>query len=218
MILLTATPGSGSVLPGLPLTGCQKHTQKRCFWLVRAASSLYQPKYPIFGVFDPLRTDDPPATGMARWQRLPYPLRVFVSWMARRKRDWLFLYFRVLGSAGTDVPRTLDPFGGWWRPSHSESGVSGSNDLHRFWDVCYVGHADDIKKHLWFVWILIHPSRSRDPMMSHGLDSPENFSGYPRCQFSGEIHRQMLNTWMTPCDHQIWDHRTWWWHVINHDI
>ena len=26
----------------------------------------------------------------------------------------------------------------------------GSNDLHRFWDVCYVGHADNIKKHLWF--------------------------------------------------------------------
>jgi hypothetical protein len=36
------------------------------------------------------------------------------------------------------------------------------------------------------------------------------FSGYPRCQFSGEIHRQMLNTWMTPCDHQIWDYLTWW--------
>jgi hypothetical protein len=26
----------------------------------------------------------------------------------------------------------------------------GSNDLHRFWDVCYVGHADNMKKHLWF--------------------------------------------------------------------
>ena len=64
------------------------------------------------------------------------------------------------------------------RPSHSESGVSGSNDLHRFWDVCYVGHADDIKKHLWFVWILIHTSRTRDPMMDPGL-GPRKILGIP---------------------------------------
>jgi hypothetical protein len=30
----------------------------------------------------------------------------------------------------------------------------GSNDLHRFWDVCYVGHADNIKKHLWLQHIV----------------------------------------------------------------
>ena len=88
------------------------------------------------------------------------------------------LDFRVLGSAGTDVSRTLDPFRGHRRPSHSESGVSGSNDLHRFWDVCYVGHADDIKKHLWLRSDSRHNSRSRDPMMDPGL-GPRKILGIP---------------------------------------
>jgi hypothetical protein len=61
------------------------------------------------------------------------------------------------------------PVRGHRRPSHSESGVSGSNDLHRFWDVCYVGHADDIKKHLWLRHDSRHSSRTRDPKMDPGL-------------------------------------------------
>ena len=70
------------------------------------------------------------------------------------------------------------PVRGHRRPSHSESGVSGSNDLHRFWDVCYVGHADDIKKHLWLRSDSRHNSRSRDPMMDPGL-GPRKILGIP---------------------------------------
>jgi hypothetical protein len=84
----------------------------------------------------------------------------------------------------------------------------GSNDLHRFWDVCYVGHADDIKKHLWlqhivtsnvfhgYVILIAHDRRgdaSQDPVgvstgCAHSIPQNANL----------RILTVVWNSWLTP--------------------
>jgi hypothetical protein len=84
----------------------------------------------------------------------------------------------------------------------------GSNDLHRFWDVCYVGHADNIKKHLWlqhivtsnvfhgYVILIAHDRRgdaSQDPV---GVST-----GYAHFTSGNAILRILTvvwNSWLTP--------------------
>ena len=84
----------------------------------------------------------------------------------------------------------------------------GSNDLHRFWDVCYVGHADNIKKHLWlqhivtsnvfhgYVILIAHDRRgdaSQDPVgVSTGCAHFTSGNAILR------ILTVVWNSWLTP--------------------